>query len=295
MSDQGASGQSFGDLRVAMLGLGSMNAAILRGLFTAGVRPENVIGTTNSAKSAAAKADALGIRVLSSEENANANVVAVEGADVVFVGVLPPLVGSVCAEIADAVAQNAVVVSVAAGVTVATLEGALRDGQPAVRTMPNTPLAVGSGSIGLSRGKSVTDAQVEMLRELFSPGGRVHVIDESMMDAFCGLAGSGPGYLYYVAQHMTAAGVELGFEPEVAAQLTIDTLLGAATIVQQEIEHDAGAAAALREEMVLPGGTTAAAFDVFDARDMGDAVRAGVTASAERTAAITRELAAKNG
>ncbi len=287
--------QKFGDLKIAMLGLGSMNSAILRGLFTAGVRPENVVGTTNSSRSAAAKAEALGIRVLSSEDRDDANTAAVDGADIVFVGVLPPLVGAVCAEVADALTENAVVVSVAAGVTVATLENALRAGQPAVRTMPNTPLAVGSGSIGLSRGAAVSDEQVELLRELFSPGGRVHVIDESMMDAFCGLAGSGPGYLYYLAEHMTAAGVELGFSPETSAQLTIDTLLGAAMIVQQEVEHDAGAAGALREEMVLPGGTTAAAFTAFDAHGMGEAIRAGVAASAERTAEITRELAAKNG
>lgn len=284
--------KKFGDLKVAMLGLGSMNTAILKGLFTAGVSREHVIATTNSAESAQAKSDALGIQVLSAAEQADANTVAVDGADIVFVGVLPPKIGAVCAEVANALTDDAIVVSVAAGVTLSTLEGALRPGQRAVRTMPNTPLQIGSGSVGLTPGAAVTDEDVDMLRELFAPGGRVHVVAESQMDEFNAMAGSAPGYLYYLAQHMTAAGIELGFDPEVSARLTADTMLGAAKILVNEFaEQGPSAAQELREEMVLPGGTTRAAFVVFDEQGMAAAIREGIAASAARSAEITREIA----
>ncbi|WP_252199479.1 pyrroline-5-carboxylate reductase dimerization domain-containing protein [Brevibacterium sp. RIT 803] len=278
-------------LKVALLGLGSMNVAILKGLIKAGIQPENVIGTTMSALSATLTSRELGIRVLANEQQSGANRLAVDGVDLAIVGVLPPYVAGICTEISQDLPCHALVVSVAAGVSIGALESALRPGQPVVRTMPNTPLAVGSGSVGLTAGPHVDDDDVDLLRNLFSPGGRVHVIAESQMDEFNAMAGSAPGYLYYLAEHMTEAGIGLGFDQKTAARLTADTLLGAAKILANEVADNPSAAGDLRREMVLPGGTTRAAFLTFDERGMGEAIPAGMQSSAEQSAAISREIA----
>lgn len=283
--------RNVGGLKVAMLGLGSMNVAVLKSLIKAGIPPENVVGTTMSVVSATLKSRELGIQVLANEQETGANRVAVHGVDLAIVGVLPPFVAGICTEISQDLPDRALVVSVAAGVSVGALESALRPGQPVVRTMPNTPVAVGSGSVGLTAGLQVDEDDVDLLRSLLAPGGRVHVIAESQMDEFNAIAGSAPGYLYYLAEHMTEAGIGLGFDQKTAARLTADTLLGAANILANEVADNPSAAGDLRREMVLPGGTTLAAFDTFDERGMDEAIPAGMQSSAERSAAISREIA----
>ncbi|MGC2942701.1 pyrroline-5-carboxylate reductase family protein [Brevibacterium sp. FAM 24638] len=284
--------QNVHGIKVAMLGLGAMNLAILQALFKAGIQPENVVGTTMSASSAKSTSLELGIRVLAASEGPGANRKAVDGVDLVIVGVLPDKVTDICVEISQLLPDHALVVSVAAGVKVAALEAALEPGQPVIRTMPNTPLAVGSGSVGLSAGRHADESDVDRLCGLLAPGGRVHVIPEAQMDAFNAIAGSAPGYLYYLAEHMTEAGVGLGFDQKTAARITADTLLGAARILSAEIVDDPEAAGDLRLEMVLPGGTTSAAFDTFGALAMDEAILSGVRSSAECSAAISREIAA---
>lgn len=282
--------RKFDGFKVAMIGLGSMNLAILQGLFKAGIRPENVVGTTLSALSARSKSRELGIRVLAASEEPGANQKAVDSVDLAIVGVLPPNVADICGEIAQDLPDQALVVSVAAGVSLGALETALRPGQSVVRAMPNTPLAVGLGSVGLSAGRHADEVDIDQLRSLFAPGGQAHVIAESQMDEFNAIAGSAPGYLYYLAEHMTEAGVGLGFDRETAARVAADTLLGAASILANEIADNPGAAGDLRREMVLPGGTTRAAFDTFDARGMDKAILSGIRSSAERSAEISREI-----
>ena len=278
--------------RIALLGLGTMNGAVLKAVLQSGVLAEHVVATARTAASAEAKAEQYGVRVLATGGADGANAEAVAGADVVFVGVLPRDVPRVCAEVAEALSTHTLVVSVAAGVTVEMLESALPQGQPVVRSMPNTPISLGTGAIGMTLGGAVTDSQRDLLMRLLDTCGDLYVLEESQMDALNAVAGSGPGYLYYLAENVTEAGVTLGLDRDVAAKLAAQTLLGAAKVLRSEVDDDAESARLLREEMWLPGGTTKAAYETFDHHEMARAIQAGVEQSGKRAGEITQEIAA---
>lgn len=279
---------SKGAPKIAMLGLGSMNGSILAGLLSSGVRPEDVIATTRSAASAEQRAAQYGVRVLAEQDETGANRTAAGWADVVLLGVKPHQIVESCTEIREVLKPEAIVVSVAAAVDLEMIEGALRQGQPAIRSMPNTPLAVGLGVVGLAPGTHARPEQTEQVMELFSACGAVHVIRESQIDALTGVAGSGPAYAFYLAEHMAAAGEEMGLSPELAADLAAQTVHGAGRML---VENRGSAdAAQLRRNVTSPNGTTQSAIEAFDAADMGRTVRAGARASAARAAEITEQL-----
>ena len=273
---------------IAMLGLGSMNGAVLAGLLEAGVAAKDVVATSGSAESAQRRSQQYGVRVLAQEQHDDANTAAVADADVVFLGVKPPQTVALCRQIREAVKPGAVVVSVAAAITIEMMESALREGQPVIRTMPNTPLSVGAGMVGLAAGSQVSQAQTQVVAELLGASGSVHVVEEQQLDAFTGVAGSGPGYVFYLAEHMAAAGVQLGLSPEVAAEAAAQTIYGAGKMLVAN--RGRADAAQLRANVSSPNGTTQRAIETFEAHSMGDAIGAGVRASAARAAEITAEL-----
>ncbi|TLP72841.1 pyrroline-5-carboxylate reductase [Nesterenkonia sphaerica] len=274
--------------KIAMLGLGSMNGAILTGLLGSGVPTEDVVGTARSAASAQQRSQQYGVTVLSEEHDDAANTTAAAQADVVFLGVKPHQIVDLCSGIKDALQPQAVVVSVAAAVTVEMMESALAPGQPVLRAMPNTPMSVGAGVVGLSPGSAVGHDQTEMVAQLLGAAGSVHVLDEQQIDALTGVAGSGPAYAFYLAEHMAAAGVEMGLDPELAADLAAQTIYGAGKmLIENRGQNDA---AQLRRNVTSPNGTTQKAIETFDAAGMDATIRAGAQASAARAAEITAQL-----
>lgn len=280
-------------MRIAMLGLGSMNGAILTGFLGSGTSPEDVIATSRSAASARQRSEQHGVTVLAEEDDPAANRTAAAGADIIFLGVKPHQITGLCAEIRDSLQEDAVVVSVAAAVTVEMMASALRPGQPVIRTMPNTPLSVGHGVVGLTPGAQCTRQQTEQVAELLGSSGSVHVLPEEQIDALTGVAGSGPAYAFYLAEHMAAAGVEMGLDPELAADLAAQTLYGAGKML---VENRPGRtatpadAAQLRRNVTSPNGTTQKAIETFDSHGMAEAIRAGARASSSRSGEITRQL-----
>lgn len=273
---------------IAMLGLGSMNGAILAGLLAGGVPAENVTATSRSAASAQQRSHQYGVPVLSEEADGSANIAAVADADVVLLGVKPHQITDVCEQIKDALKPDAVVVSVAAAVTVQMMESKLAAGQPVVRAMPNTPMSVGAGVVGVAVGAHVSQSQTETVAQLLGSSGSVHVLDEAQIDALTGVAGSGPAYAFYLAEHMAAAGVEMGLPPELAADLAAQTIYGAGKMLVEN--RGAADAAQLRTNVTSPNGTTQKALETFDAHGMAEAITAGAKASAARAAEITEQL-----
>lgn len=276
--------------QIAMLGLGSMNGAILAGLLESTVTPEQVQATTRSAATAGERAAHYGIRVLAEQDDAEANRRAAAEADIVFLGVKPHGILDLAAEIAEALKPQAVVVSVAAAISVDMLEAALPAGQPVIRSMPNTPLSVGLGVVGLVPGSHVSPADTETVAELLGASGAVHVIEESQIDALTGISGSGPAYAFYLAEQMARAGEELGLDPALAADLAAQTIYGAGKMLVQHQSAGTADAAGLRQAVCSPNGTTERAIDAFDEHGLPAAVRAAVNASARRSAEITDEL-----
>lgn len=266
------------ELVLSFLGTGSMNGSILRGVLAGGTPAERVRATTKSASSAQTLREDTGVTVLSGEENARANLEAVKDADVVLLGVKPYAILDLAREIAPVLQPGTVVASVAAGITLDALEKALPQGQPVVRTMPNTPSSVGRGVISVTPGTHTTPDQLNVVKEVLSSVATVVEVEEHLVRAVTGVSGSGPAYVFYLAEAMQRAGEELGLPSDVARVLAKETVAGAGVL----LSPDDADPAALRKAVTSPGGTTEKALNTFDERGLKDVIAAGAAASAER-------------
>lgn len=246
--------------RIAILGSGSMGTAILSGLLASGFPAEKVTITTKSSESAKKLADELGVTAISLEANVSANQDAVSGADVILVAVKPAYVVEVLKEAASQIHENALVISVAAGTTTASMEQVLPSSVAVVRSMPNTPAIVGRAVTGISTGSRVTDEQLETALELFETVGRVVVLPESQIDALSTISGSGPAYVFFLIEQLTKAAEELGFGEDIAAMLVEETFAGATELLSASGQSPE----ALRKQVTSPNGTTMQAVAVLE-------------------------------
>ncbi|WNB88971.1 pyrroline-5-carboxylate reductase [Glutamicibacter protophormiae] len=263
---------------LTFLGAGSMNGSILRGVLAAGTEAGRVRATTRSASSAEALHEETGVEVFAGESDPEANTKAVAGADVVLLGVKPYAILDLAREVAPALDPETVVVSVAAGVTVDALQKALPEGQPVVRSMPNTPSSVGRGALSVTAGEHTSDEQLAGVKDVLSAVGTVVEVPENLIRAVTGVSGSGPAYVFYLAEAMQQAGEALGLDPETARVLAKETVSGAGVLLAPQ---DADPAA-LRKAVTSPGGTTEQAITTFDEKGLRDIIRAGAEASAAK-------------
>ncbi|QMS55526.1 pyrroline-5-carboxylate reductase [Kocuria varians] len=263
---------------LTFLGAGSMNGSILRGVLAAGTEAGRVRATTRSASSAEALHEETGVEVFAGESDPEANTKAVAGADVVLLGVKPYAILDLAREVAPALDPETVVVSVAAGVTVDALQKALPEGQPVVRSMPNTPSSVGRGALSVTAGEHTSDEQLAGVKDVLSAVGTVVEVPENLIRAVTGVSGSGPAYVFYLAEAMQQAGEALGLDPETARVLAKETVSGAGVLLAPQ---DADPAA-LRQAVTSPGGTTEQAITTFDEKGLRDIIRAGAEASAAK-------------
>lgn len=245
---------------IAVLGAGSMGRAILSGLLAPHVHVTGGIRVTNRSAAKAADYDnEPAVTAFATDDDPDANRKAVAGAGIVLVAVKPPMVPDLLDEIADALDPGAVVVSVAAGVTVATFEAHLPDGIAVIRSMPNTPAVVGRAVTGISAGTRSTDAELALVRSLFETVGTVVEVPESQLDALSTISGSGPAYVFLLIEAMTAAAVEKGFADEQAAILVNGTFAGAAELLVASGKTPTD----LRIQVTSPKGTTERAIAVL--------------------------------
>ncbi|MBG6216187.1 pyrroline-5-carboxylate reductase [Arthrobacter sp. CAN_A6] len=271
---------------VTFLGCGSMNEAILGGLLAAGLEKSSVTATVRRADRAAELRERHGITVLATAEDAQANTAAVAGADVVVIGVKPVGVVALAREVAPALKPSALVLSVAAAVPIDLLEDVLNDGQPVIRSMPNTPSRLGKGVLSISAGTHAGPEEMERARALLASAGTVVEVQEQQIDAVSAVSGSGPAYAFYLAEAMAAAGEQLGLDGELSRLLARETVAGAGFMLAEE-----GAdATALRRAVTSPNGTTQSALETFEALGLMDLIAAGARAATERAAEITVEL-----
>jgi pyrroline-5-carboxylate reductase len=269
--------------RIAILGAGSMGGAILAGLVGSGLATAGVAVTNRSV----AKADAVrmpGVDSYALEANRDANRVALEGARVVIVGVKPAMVPDLLTEVASALAPDAIVVSVAAGVTTATMEALVPNA--VARTMPNTPSLVRRGVTGLAAGSRITAEDVALVRAVFETVGAVIQLDEDRIDALSTISGSGPAYVFFLMEQLTGTALRLGFTPEEARLMVEQTFLGASELLASS---DADPAE-LRRRVTSPNGTTMRAIAVMEEADLAgmfDRATAAALARAKEMAAET--------
>lgn len=176
------------------------------------------------------------------------------------------------------------VLSIAAGVTLATLQDALGPEIAVVRAMPNTPAVVRAGAAAIAPGASASDADLDWAASILDAVGVVVRVPEEKLDAVTGLSGSGPAYVFLMAEAMIEAGVLVGLTREVAEVLAVQTILGSAQLLESSDQH----AAALRAQVTSPGGTTAAGLRALESGGLRASVLDAVVAATERSRELGR-------
>jgi len=265
---------------VAVLGAGTIGEALLGGLVRAGADPADLTFCERYDARAAEVCERTGV------ERTLDLVKAAAFGDVLLIAVKPADVVSALDEIATGVTPEHLVVSVAAGISTATIEAHLAPGTPVVRVMPNTPLLVDEGMSAVVAGSRATEQHLEQTEAMMRAVGRVVRVSEEQIDAVTALSGSGPAYIYLLAEAMIDAGVLLGLPRALATELTAQTALGAATMLRDAGQHPAQ----LREAVTSPGGTTAAALRVLDDKGMRAAVLGAIEAAQQRAAQLARPV-----
>jgi len=238
---------------VAFIGGGNMAQALIGGLLAEGL-PATMIRV---AEPVAELREILALRGVGAFATATE---AVNGADVVVLAVKPQIIQAVLAELADLVADK-LVISIAAGISVATIAHGLAGHERIVRAMPNTPALVQTGATGLYADDLLSQLDRDMAATILSAAGLVlWVEDESLMHAVTAVSGSGPAYFFYLMEAMIDAGIAQGLDERTARALTLQTALGAAQMAI--ISEDSPAK--LRQKVTSPNGTTAAAIDYLN-------------------------------
>ena len=200
----------------------------------------------------------------------------IDGADTV-IAVKPDVVAAVLPALTAAGVGR--VLSVAAGVRTEDIEAGLPARTPVVRAMPNTPALVGRGAAAIAAGSAAGSGDLDWARGILEAVGTVEVVDEDDLDAVTGLSGSGPAYVFRLAEALRAAGIEQGLDPGVADALVRQTLLGSATLLAQSGEDPA----VLRRNVTSPGGTTAAGLAVLEDAGFEDLISSVVAAATKRS------------
>lgn len=266
-------------LELVILGGGKMGEALLGGLLHAGWAAAAGVAVVEklSGRRAELQARFPGVAVIEAAVAAQGALVAVKPNDVV----------SACAALRELPGgPPARVVSIAAGVTLAVLEAALGPGVAVVRAMPNTPALVGLGAAAIAGGAEAGAEDLAWARSILSAVGTVDEVNEAQLDAVTGLSGSGPAYVFLVAEALIEAGVLCGLARPVAQQLAAQTLLGSATLLSASLAEGGKGPAELRADVTSPGGTTAAGLQVLEQRAVRAAFLDAVVAAAARSAAL---------
>ncbi|MCC5849567.1 MAG: pyrroline-5-carboxylate reductase [Verrucomicrobia bacterium] len=266
--------------KTVFIGAGNMAEALLKGVIAGKIRaPADILLTDVRPDRLDELAEKYGTG--GSTDNADA----IADAGMVFLCVKPQQMDEVLRPLHQ-VNPEALWVSIAAGVPTARIEKNLGPGARVVRVMPNTPALVQKGAAGIAPGTHAMPADLDAVREIMESVGTCVVVDEEDLHAVTAISGSGPAYVFYLVEAMLKGAEKLGFDPDTARELAIQTVLGAGTLLQESGE----APEALRAKVTSKGGTTAAAVAAFDAAAVGEGITAGLLAAEARS----RELA-ENG
>jgi len=253
---------------LAVVGGGNMGCAVVQGLLRAGhAASDLVIVETSGERRVELTKLFAGILIVADAPRCDEAMIAVKPADV----------ATACERVVAAGAQR--VISIAAGVRIAAIQSACGAHVRVIRAMPNTPAVVGLSATAMAVADTCDDADRAWARTLLQSIGIVVEIDESMLDAFTGLIGSGPAYVFYMAESLQAAAVAEGFDEATSTKLVAQLLVGAAALLEREPED----ARELRQRVTSPNGTTAAGIAALNDRNVPDAFVAAVRAATQRS------------
>ncbi|XP_074524536.1 pyrroline-5-carboxylate reductase 3 isoform X1 [Halichoeres trimaculatus] len=269
-------------LKVGFIGAGNMAFGIARGILSGNVLPANVRVSAPSSRNLG-RFQELGIPVTHS------NVEVVCGSDVVFVAVKPHLVPLVLSEVSQYITDRHVIVSVAAGVTLATLEEILPENTVTIRMMPNLPCLVQEGAILFARGSRAKNEDGALIRSLLHRCGLVEEGPEAWIDIHTGLSGSGVAFVYLFAEALAEGAVKMGMPSALAHSIASQTVLGAGRILRESGKHPAQ----LRSEVCTPGGTTIYGLHTLEKGGLRATTMSAVESATERAREFGRKSACK--
>lgn len=268
--------------RIAFIGGGNMAASLIGGLRAQGVAADAICASDPGDEQRHRISTEHGIQTFANNADALAQ------AEVVVLAVKPQVMQAVCRDLAGHLQAQQLIVSIAAGISCESLQNWLGPQPRAiVRCMPNTPSLLRQGVSGLYANAQVSAMQKQQAEQLLSAVGlALWLADEALIDAVTAVSGSGPAYFFLLIEAMTAAGEKLGLPRETAAQLTLQTALGAARMAcESDVE-----AAELRRRVTSPNGTTEAAIKAFQAGGFEALVQQALDAAAQRSAELAVQL-----
>ena len=261
-------------LKIGFLGAGKMAGALAKGFLNARLVKANQLCAADPLAAAREHfAAATGAKMLAT------NLEAARTATVLILATKPDQAAAALAEIAGAFGSNHLLISIAAGVTLARLEAALPVGARVIRVMPNTPALVGAGAAGYALGKHATTADGELALKLLSAVGVALPLKESLLDAVTGLSGSGPAYVYQFIEALSDGGVAAGLPRDAATRLAAQTVLGGAKMVLETGQHPG----ALKDQVTSPGGTTIEGLHELEKGRLRATVMSAVRAATEKS------------
>jgi pyrroline-5-carboxylate reductase len=264
-----------GEMKLGFLGSGRMATALGQGCVRAGlVEAADVLASDpNDAARAKFERDVAGARATAD------NLAVLAACDVIVLAVKPQMMAGVLDGARNTVERRHLIISIAAGVTLARLAASLPPGTRLIRVMPNTPCLIGLGASCYSRGATASQEDAALVERLLASVGKVFEVDEPQLDAVTGLSGSGPAFIYTVIEAMAEGGVAGGLAPDVALALAAQTALGAASMLPAtKLSPDQ-----LRNQVTSPGGTTLAGLEALKRLDGAAAFRAAVEAATRRS------------
>ncbi len=231
---------------IGFIGGGAMAEAIIKGLIKVGHESDKIIVSDKSAQRLNYLHDKLGVTITEKKDEIFTK------AEVIILAVKPQNLPEVAKEVSNVMTSDRLIISILAGVSTATLEKQLPLGARIIRVMPNTPALVGAGTTVLTAGTKATKNDLEIAEKIFQAVGHVTVLPENMLNAVTGLSGSGPAYIYLVIEALADGGVMAGLTRDVAMKLAVDTVKGAAEMVEKLEIHPGR----LKDMVTSPAGTT---------------------------------------
>lgn len=265
--------------KIGFIGGGNMAEAFIKGLLNGGFPAGDIHFFEPNETRRDLMVERYGITC--SENNA----ALVEESDIVVLATKPQILEKVLAEINGAFSDDKLLISILAGITTTTLEAGLGGQARVVRAMPNTPALAGRGAAALCPGRNISKDDRRIAQHLFETVGIALWVEESQMDAVTGLSGSGPAFVYTFIEALTAGGVQEGLRLDIAHALAVQTVVGAAHLVQATGEHPA----LLREKVCSPAGTTISAIRVLEERGLRATMMEAVGAATARSRQLGEE------
>lgn len=270
---------------LAFLGAGSMGGAILQGVVASGIAVDGGITATNRTVAKAASLTALeGVTAVALEGQPDGNTAAAASSRIILVGVKPDMVADLLREIAPVLREDAIVVSLAAGISLASFAEVLGSDVSVIRSMPNTPATVGKALTGIAASSAASEDDVAVVRRLFELVGSVVEVPEDKIDALGTISGSGPAYVFLLIEELTKAAIGKGFSEADARLMAEQTFIGATALLDASGENPAE----LRRRVTSPKGTTERAIAVLQDANLDEVFARATDAALARS----HELAA---